>query len=147
MASEKQRPGLDSAPHEYALEVLESHLDELGHVNNAKYFEFFEAGRTTWYDVGGLLRACRAAGHQNADTVVVNVNCDFLAECRLGERLTVLTWPQRMGTKSFAVLQRLMKADGAISAEAVVTSVGMDLDTRVAIALPSGVSGLFPPRE
>jgi len=76
----------------------------------------------------------------------VNVNCDFLAECRLGEQLNVLTWPKRVGTKSFAVFQRLMKADGAISAEAVVTSVVMDLDNRLAIALPEAVYGLFPPR-
>ena len=136
----------DGAPYEHAVEVVKSHLDELGHVNNAKYFEFFEAGRTTWYDVGGLMDACRAAGHTNADTVVVNVNCDFLAECRLGEQLNVLTWPKRVGTKSFAVFQRLMKADGAISAEAVVTSVVMDLDNRLAFALPEAVSGLFPPR-
>ena len=114
----------------------------MGHVNNARYFEFFEAGRTTWYEEGGLMAACRDAGHDHADTVVVNVNCDFLRECRLGERLIVKTWPQRMGRKSFAVFQRLMKEDGEISAEAVVTSVVMDLDTRLAIPLPDAVSPL-----
>lgn len=134
----------DASPHGYSVEVAPRHLDVLGHVNNARYFEFFESGRTDWYQVGGLMDACYAAGYANADTVVVNVNCDFLAECRLGERLTVMTWPKRMGTKSFAVFQRLMKANGAISAEAVVTSVVMDLDTRLAVRLPMELANLFP---
>lgn len=135
------------APHVFPLQVTEAHLDSLGHVNNARYFEFFEAGRCTWYEECGLVKAYRDGGFANGDTVVVNANCDFLAECRLGEKLTVLTWPQRLGTKSFAVLQRLMKADDTISAEAVVTSVVMDLDTRQAVVLPRTLEQFFPGRS
>lgn len=137
-------PTAASPPHVHRVEVSHAHLDELGHLNNARYFEFFEAGRTAWYDEAGLLAACRAAGHPHCDTAVVSIRCDFARECRLGERLTVATWPERIGNKSFAVMQRLLKEGGELSAEAVVTSVVMDLDTRQAIALPRTLSPLFP---
>ncbi|MFT5393706.1 MAG: thioesterase-3 [Gammaproteobacteria bacterium] len=133
-----------AAPHEYPIVVTPAHLDSLGHVNNARYFEFFEAGRTTWYEVSGLFAACREPGAKTRDTVVVNVNCDFVAECRLGETLMVATWAQRLGGKSFAVLQRLLKEDGQLSAEVVVTSVVMDLDTRKSVPLPRTLAPLFP---
>ena len=134
----------EAAPHEYPIVVTRAHLDSLGHVNNARYFEFFEAGRTTWYEVSGLFAASREPGAKTRDTVVVNVNCDFVAECHLGETLTVATWAQRLGGKSFSVLQRLMKEDGQLSAEAVVTSVVMDLDTRRSVPLPRTLVPLFP---
>jgi len=121
------------------------HLDSLGHVNNARYFEFFEAGRTTWYDKGGLTVACRDAGYPDSDTVVVNITCDFMKECIAGERLTVVTWPERLGGKSFSVRQRLIKANGALCAQATVTSVVMNLRTRQAVTLPRTLECLFPP--
>ena len=131
-------------PHQYPIEVSARHLHELGHVNNARYFEFFELGRTTWYDDGGFTAACHDAGITNGDTVVANINCDFLRECRRGERLTVSTWPKRLGTKSFAVFQGLLKENEDISAEAVVTSVVMDLASREAVVLPRTIAALFP---
>lgn len=144
MAGEVTEGAASTPPHEHAVEVTHAHLDELGHLNNARYFEFFEAGRTTWYADAGLIAACRSADHPHRDTAVVNINCDFLRECRLGERLTVATWPRRLGNKSFAVFQRLLKENGETAAEALVTSVVMDLDTREAVPLPAALAALFP---
>ena len=31
------------------LRVQESEIDELGHVNNARFLEYFEQGRLDWY--------------------------------------------------------------------------------------------------
>ena len=129
--------------HQFPLVVEESHLDALNHVNNARFFEFFEAGRMAWYYEVGLIDRCRESVHPRCDTVVVNVNCDFLSECYLGEELTVQTVPERVGRKSFAVSQTLLKQTGAVAAKAVVTSVVMDLDVRRAIVLPQSVPPLF----
>ena len=129
--------------HEFALTVEEAHLDSLNHVNNARFFEFFEAGRMAWYHEVGLIAQCRQSVHPRCDTVVVNVTCDFLNECYLGENLVVQTRPDRVGRKSFAVTQRLLKPEGIVAAEAVVTSVVMDLNARRAIVLPTSVLALF----
>ena len=131
-------------PHEYPIVVSEAHLDELGHLNNARYFEFFEMGRVAWYAQSGLIVACLDDRHPRCDTAVVNINCDFASECRAGERLVVATWPKRLGNKSFALLQRILKENGETSAEAVVTSVVMDLEQRKSVPLPGALVPLFP---
>ncbi|MCB1741187.1 MAG: acyl-CoA thioesterase [Gammaproteobacteria bacterium] len=134
----------DTAAHRHTIEVMAEHLDNLGHVNNARYLEFFEAGRTRWYRAGGLLDLCGQAHPDACDTVVVNVNCDFLRECHQHEHLVVETRPGRLGGKSFAVEQTLLNGDGEVAARATVTSVLMDLQSRRAIALPRARGQLFP---
>jgi YbgC/YbaW family acyl-CoA thioester hydrolase len=134
------------------LTVGEDDLDDLGHVNNARYMVFLERSRTGWYEAAGLFAACQAA-HERAgnaskvDTVVVNIDLDFLNECRLGEPLRVNTAPIRLGRKSFAVRQTIEKPGGDLAADAVVTSVVMDLETRRTIVLPTELVPLFPPTE
>jgi thioesterase III len=123
--------------HLYALAVVASDLDELGHVNNARYLDYLERGRTTWYAVDGLIEACISDANPPAlGTVVVNVNIDFRSECARGDNLTVSTAAERVGRKSFTVRQQIHKADGTLAAEASVTSVVMDLNSRSAITLP-----------
>ena len=133
-----------TVPHRYRLTVIAADLDSLGHVNNARYLDYLERGRTQWYDDVGLVEACAAdLGHDNLGTVVVNVNIDFRDECTVGDELTVVTVPGRVGTKSFVVTQRVEKADGGLAAEAQVTSVVMDLGPRTAIALSPSARVFF----
>ena len=130
--------------HRYHLEVVPSDLDELDHVNNARYLDYFERGRTTWYDEASLVALCVGETERSKfGTVVVNVNIDFRAECHSGEQLHVVTQPARAGNKSFVVSQRIQKEDGALAAEAEVTSVVMDLRTRAAVVLNASVRALF----
>tara|TARA_Y100001934_G_scaffold237941_1_gene290464 strand:+ start:1746 stop:2156 length:411 start_codon:yes stop_codon:yes gene_type:complete len=130
--------------HRYPLTVVADDLDSLGHVNNARYLDYLERGRTQWYDDAELVERCaEASGINNLGTVVVNVNIDFRDECTAGDELVVLTSPARVGGKSFTVVQRIEKAGGGLSAEAQVTSVVMDLDTRSAIKLPDTARALF----
>jgi thioesterase-3 len=130
--------------HCYCLEVEASDLDELEHVNNARYLDYLERARTTWYDEAGLIERCVGEVERpEFGTVVVNVNIDFRAECHAGERLEVVTNPARVGTKSFVVSQRIQKEDGTLAAQAEVTSVVMDLRTRAAVALNAFARALF----
>lgn len=130
--------------HSYRLKVVLSDLDDLGHVNNARYLDYLERGRTTWYEEAGLVARCVGeADRSEFGTVVVNVNIDFRAECHSGEQLHVVTQPARAGNKSFVVKQRIQKEDGTLAAEAEVTSVVMDLRTRAAVALNASARALF----
>ena len=131
-------------PHRYAVKVRQDDLDNLGHVNNARYLDYLERGRTAWYDESELVERCHSgAGGAPLGTVVVNVNIDFRDECVIDDELIVVTRPARVGTKSFAVSQTIEKVSGSVAAEASVTSVVMNLADRVAITLPSAVKQLF----
>jgi len=103
-------------------------IDVNAHVNNAKFVEYFEWGREEWYDRNGL--AYDRLKEEGVATVTVNVNVNYRAECRQGERLTIVTTPDRVGRTSFAFRQEIRKADGTVAADALVTLVTIDTTTR-----------------
>ena len=117
-------------------------IDVNGHLNNAKYVEYLEWGREEWYERQGFpYDRLRGLG---AVTVVVNLNLNYRRPCGQGERLRVVTRPEWRGRTSFALAQRIERADGAVVAEAVVTLVTVDPDTRRATPLPEEFARLFP---
>lgn len=117
-------------------------IDVNGHVNNGKFIEYLEWGREEWYDRHGLAYDRLAA--LGALTVVVNLNLNLRAACHQGERLRIVTRPQRRGRTSFALAQRIDKADGSVAAEGVVTLVTVDPTTRRPALLPDDLARLFP---
>jgi YbgC/YbaW family acyl-CoA thioester hydrolase len=117
-------------------------IDVNGHVNNARFVEYLEWGREEWYARQGFDHG-RLAGLR-AVTVVVNLNLNLRQPCHQGDRLRIVTRPQRRGGTSFALAQRIEKADGAVAADAVVTLVTVDPDTRQPRPLPEEFARLFP---
>jgi thioesterase III len=117
-------------------------IDVNGHLNNAKYVEYLEWGREEWYERQGFPYD-RLLG-LGAITVVVNLNLNLRQPCRQGDRLRIATRPERRGRTSFALGQRIERADGTLVADAVVTLVTIDPDTRRARPLPEEFARLFP---
>jgi YbgC/YbaW family acyl-CoA thioester hydrolase len=130
-------------------------IDVNGHVNNAKFVEYLEWGREEWYDRQGFdYDRLEALG---AVTVVVNLNLNLRQPCHQGDRLRIVTAPQRRGRTSFALAQRIERAGGercfaseqstTVVADAVVTLVTIDPATRRARPLPEEFARLFPNAE
>ena len=117
-------------------------IDVNGHVNNAKYVEYLEWGREEWYDRQGF--AYGRLMELGAVTVVVNLNLNLRQPCHQGDRLWIVTWPQRHGHTSFALAQQIERSDGTVVADGVVTLVTVDPDTRRARPLPEELARLFP---
>jgi YbgC/YbaW family acyl-CoA thioester hydrolase len=132
---------------EVALEIVVrcTEIDVNGHVNNAKYVEYLEWGREEWYDRHGF--AYDRLKDLGAITVVVNINLNFRQPCHQGDRLWIVTWPQRHGHTSFALAQQIERSDGTVIADGVVTLVTVDPDTRRAVPLPEEFARLFPARD
>jgi YbgC/YbaW family acyl-CoA thioester hydrolase len=132
---------------EVVLEIVVrcTEIDVNGHVNNAKYVEYLEWAREEWYDRHGF--AYDRLKNLGAITVVVNVNLNFRQPCHQGDRLRVVTWPRGRGRTSFALAQRIERADGAAAADGVVTLVTVAPDTRRAVPLPEEFARLFPARD
>ena len=122
--------------------VRPTEIDVNGHVNNAKYVEYLEWGREEWYDRNGF--AYDRLKGLGAITVVVNFNLNYRQPCRQGDRLRIATWPGGSGRTSFSLVQRIDKSDGTTAADAVVTLVTIDPDTRRARPLPEEFARLFP---
>ncbi|MBD3919729.1 acyl-CoA thioesterase [Paenibacillus sp. PR3] len=121
--------------------VRSTEIDVNGHVNNAKYLEYLEWGREEWYDANQLHYET-LLGH-GVQTVTVNININYRKECKQGDRLTVTTEPQSIGRSSYVLRQEIVNDQGELCADALVTSVTMDVETRKSRAVPDVLRGVF----
>ena len=56
------------------IKVRNYHLDQFGHVNNARYLEFLEEGRWTYSEENGLVEMYEKQGIVH---VAVNININY----------------------------------------------------------------------
>lgn len=123
------------------IEVRSTEIDELGHVNNAKYLEYLEWGREDWYELAGLGTDKMMA--KNIGTVLVNLNINYRREARKGEHLRIVTRPERKGNTSFVLKQEIYNREAQLVADADVTVVTFDLKERKSVPLPDEVVNVF----
>lgn len=121
--------------------VEASEIDALGHVNNARFLEYFERGRMDWYN--RCDPALNSDGDPRLGTVVVNIDINYRRECFAGDRLTVVTRGHSRGRKSYVLQQEIYAADGHCVSDAKVTSVVMDMGTREVTGLPEKLARQF----
>lgn len=125
------------------VQVRPSDYDPLNHVNNSRYLEFLEMGRTAWYEDAGLGAAEKA--RLGIDTVQVNININFRKEIGPTRAVKVVTRPLRRGRTSFTVYQEIRSIDDeVVHADAEVTSVTFDLKNRTKYPLPPDFASRFP---
>ncbi|MCM3568672.1 acyl-CoA thioesterase [Neobacillus mesonae] len=121
--------------------VRSTEIDVNGHVNNAKYLEYLEWGRENWYEKAGLYYDKFL--QMGIQTVTVNININYRKECRQNDRLTIKTRPEKVGKSSFVLLQEIYNQHGEKCADALVTSVTMDAETRKSREVPNELRKLF----
>lgn len=129
---------------EVTLEIIvrSTEIDVNGHVNNAKYLEYLEWGREEWYDQHGFqYDTILSWGLQ---TVTVNIDINYRKECLQGDRLSVKTRPEKLGRTSFVMKQEIYNQHGDLVADASVTTVMIDADTRQSSPVPEQLARLFP---
>ena len=115
------------------------HLDVFGVVNNARYLEFLEEGRWTFFDETLDVGGWKERGYS---FFVVNININFRRAAVLGDVLEVRTWLSRLGRKSAVAHQEIvLKETGAAVADADVTFVVADSKTSRAVALEGDLRG------
>ena len=123
------------------IEVRTTELDNMGHVNNAKFLEYMEWSREDWYNKAGLpFDTFTALG---LGTVTVNININYRKEARLGAQLTISTEPGRKGRTSFVLKQVITNANEERVADAEVVLVTIDLKSRKASPLPDALAKMF----
>lgn len=102
-------------------------IDTLGHLNNTVYFELFDLAKGDYFS--------RVRGDKmdwnHVPIMAANINCNFLAQTYFDEHVEVLTQLERMGDKSFTLLQQLVNVDsGEVKCECRTIMVYFDLDQR-----------------
>jgi acyl-CoA thioester hydrolase len=114
--------------HTYECHVRFSDVDVYGHVNNVKYFEYYQEARIAF-----LLAL--SGGDFDADSsmrqVVARIDVDYRRPILFRpEPYQVETWVTRIGTSSYDLSCRIVDAEGQLCSKAEVTLVAFDPGTQ-----------------
>ena len=105
-----------------------SDIDMLGHLNNSRYFELFDLAKSDYFN----RVASDAIEWQRPPVMIANINCDFLSQTTFYEPVEVLTQVDRIGDKSFVLIQQLVNHDtGEVKCTCAATMVYFDIKARV----------------
>lgn len=106
------------------IKVRGYHADFYGHVNNARYLEFFEEGR--WAILESKIDLKKWAAKGNI-FLVVNINVNYRRAVPVGETLVVSTDIAKIGSRSVILKQEILfKETKEVAADALVTFVIAD---------------------
>jgi acyl-CoA thioester hydrolase len=116
----------------YPLHVRFSDVDVYGHVNNVKYFEYFQEARISFFEA--LNPELRAA--LDVPLVVAQTDVDYRVPITFRpEPYDMWTWVSRVGTSSF-VLEAVIADNGVEMSRARVVAVTFDAVARRAAPMP-----------
>ncbi len=100
------------SPGLFMVKILEHHLDTFGHVNNAKYLEFFEGAR--WESITARGYGVEEVLTSGIGPVVLELTIKFRKELRLREEATVsLKW-EVISTKMCIARQEIHNSQGEL---------------------------------
>jgi thioesterase-3 len=110
------------------IKVRGYHADFYGHVNNARYLEFFEEDR--WAHLESKIDLRKWAG-MGLTFLVVNINVNYRRAVPVGETLVVTTRLEKIGNRSVVLKQEILsKESGETAADALITFVITDRSGR-----------------
>jgi len=113
------------------IKVRGYHADFYGHVNNARYLEFFEEDR--WAHLESTIDLLQWAA-EGLTFLVVNINVNYRKAVGVGETVLVSTEIEKIGSKSAVLLQRIvLKGTGEVAADAKITFVIADRSGRAVV--------------
>ncbi len=107
--------------------------DTFGHVNNSVVMQYFDLGKVDYFDrvLGDIFSAHKAS------LVIVNINCQFYHETRLGENVHVLTRADSVGERSIILEQRIVNPDTEqVKSIARVVMAGFDISADAGMPIP-----------
>jgi acyl-CoA thioester hydrolase len=111
-------------------------MDALGHVNNGRYFDYFQEARIEW------LASLNMPMDQTTGPVVVHVACTFLKPVVYPATLRLNSCIHTLGRSSFMVDHDLYQEDD-LMAEGSSKIVWVDYQTNKSIPVPEGIRELF----
>jgi acyl-CoA thioester hydrolase len=123
--------------HTYAAHVRFSDVDVYGHVNNVKYFEYYQEARIAFSLAGGLFDP-----DSSMRQVVARIDVDYkLPIVFRPQPYTVETWVNRIGTSSYGLSCRILDEHGTVYSTAEVAMVTFDASTQRARPLTDDERG------
>jgi YbgC/YbaW family acyl-CoA thioester hydrolase len=112
----------------YDVIIRESHLDIFGHMNNAAYLTLFEEARWDYITKNGY--GLKKVQEIQQGPIVLELSLKFKREITLREKITITLEMLDFKEKISHYRQEMIKEDGTIATELVITFGLFDLKTR-----------------
>ena len=125
--------------HRHPVEVRLSDTDAMGHVNNARYLTYVEIARIAYYEQ--VVQRPLPLGVHGAEEgmILAEIRMTYRSPAFYGERLTIETRVDRIGTTSFTMVHRMTARDsryGPARLVAVSESVLVSYDYQAERPIP-----------
>ncbi|TAL59073.1 MAG: acyl-CoA thioesterase [Legionella sp.] len=111
-------------------------MDALGHVNNARYFDYFQEARIEW------LRDINISMTEKTGPVVIHVACTFLKPVIYPATVVLKSSIHSLGNSSM-IMDHDLYQDDVLMAQGMCKIVWVDYVKQKSIALPESIRGLF----
>src|SRR5690606_30850297 len=108
--------------------IRETHIDGLGHMNNAAYLTLYEEARWEWITAGGY--GVAEIQQYRQSPVILEAQVTFLKEIRLREDLRIASEILSYAGKIGELRQTMTREDGTLCSEALFKMGFFDLQTR-----------------
>jgi YbgC/YbaW family acyl-CoA thioester hydrolase len=118
----------ESATFEYPLTIVETHIDTLGHVNNATYLQIFEEARWELITKNGY--GLKEVHELKKSPIILEVQMKFKLEIKNRERIVIKTRCFDYSGKIGKIEQIAANEKGQEACTAVFTFGFFDLETR-----------------
>lgn len=107
--------------------------DALGHINNATYATYAELGR---------VELVKSMGLPPGGFILARLALDYRRQVRLGQRVRVETWVERVGNSSVTMGQAIT-ADGEVAVEVEAVAVWFDYAADRPVRIPDSARATF----
>lgn len=115
------------------LQMRFNDIDILGHLNNTVYFSIYDTGKAYYLNAVSMGQM----NWQRVESVIANVNCQFISPIFFGEPIEILTRCEKIGEKSLTLLQMLVNKDtNQVKSLCRTVMVAIDPDTKTSVTVP-----------
>jgi acyl-CoA thioester hydrolase len=127
----------------YTIQVRWGDMDAHAHVNNAKYFTFFESARVAFFDSVDVRLHSR---DQNEGPALVTTTANFKQQVRYPATLEIGVRLTRIGNRSIALaMSAFLEGSGSVVAEATSVNAWVDYDRDESTNIPDALRVVLTP--
>lgn len=122
--------------HEKIFDIAWGDMDALGHVNNARYFDYFQEARVEWLQKLGVTLK------ESLGPVVIHVTCTYLKPVVYPATLKLRSSLHSLGTTSFIIDHDLYQAD-ILMAQGTSKVVWVDYTKNKSVPIPELIRDIY----
>lgn len=122
--------------HEKSFDIEWGDMDALGHVNNGRYFDYFQQARIDW------LSSINLDLSQQTGPVLVHIACTYLKPVIYPARLTIKTSMHSLGRSSFVVDYDVYQGE-TLMAQGTSKIVWVDYKLNQSVPVPETLRQFF----